>query len=84
RLGSETNIATAVAAFWLIWFVNLTVPLAIRSMARAMGTYAARPHADPLTGLLNRRGFADAVRRRLTGTPDADSHLGLLMVDLDD
>ncbi|PRC46028.1 hypothetical protein C6A85_92175, partial [Mycobacterium sp. ITM-2017-0098] len=42
RLGSETNIATAVAAFWLIWFVNLTVPLAIRSMARAMGTYAAR------------------------------------------
>ncbi|PRC62787.1 GGDEF domain-containing protein, partial [Mycobacterium sp. ITM-2017-0098] len=30
------------------------------------------------------RGFADAVRRRLTGTPDADSHLGLLMVDLDD
>jgi diguanylate cyclase len=83
RLGSETNAATAVAAFWLIWFVNLTVPLTIGAMARAMGTYAARSHADPLTGLLNRRGFADAVRHQLTGAPDTERHLSLMMVDLD-
>lgn len=84
QLGSETNVATAVAAFWLIWFVNLTIPLAIGAMARAMGTYADRSHVDPLTGLLNRRGFADAVRRHVADASESESHLGLLMVDLDD
>lgn len=84
RLAVDTNIATAVGAFWLIWFLNLTVPLAIRGMARAMGAYAKRSHADPLTGLLNRRGFADAVSRQLVSAREAAGHLGLLMVDLDD
>lgn len=84
RLGSETNVATAIAAFWLIWFVNLTVPLAVRGMARAMGSYAVASHADPLTGLLNRRGFADAVSRGLVSAAGTRSRLALLMVDLDD
>ncbi len=82
RLGAETNVATAVAAFWLVWFLNLTVPLAIRSMARAMGTYALRSDCDPLTGLLNRRGFAEAISRELGQTSDS-THLGLIMVDID-
>ena len=84
RLAVDTTIATAIGAFWLIFFLNLTVPLAIRGMSRAMGAYAKRSHADPLTGLLNRRGFADAVSRLLADVRDEEGHLGLLMVDLDD
>ncbi|WP_260155754.1 diguanylate cyclase [Mycolicibacterium iranicum] len=83
RLAGDTNVATAIAAFWLLWFLNLTVPLAIRGMTRAMGTYAVRSGADPLTGLLNRRGFADAIGRQLTEPAGSATHLGLVMVDLD-
>lgn len=83
RLGADTDIATAVAAFWLAWFPNVTVPLAIRSITKAMGAYAEKSGSDPLTGLLNRRGFADAIRHQLVETPASATHLGLVMVDLD-
>ncbi|MGB2921555.1 MAG: diguanylate cyclase [Mycobacterium sp.] len=83
RLAADAGVGTAVAAFWLVWFLNLTVPVAIRSMSRAMGTYAIRSDADPLTGLLNRRGFADRVLRQLRHADDADADLTLVMVDLD-
>ncbi|MDZ4270508.1 MAG: GGDEF domain-containing protein [Mycobacterium sp.] len=84
RLAEETTIGTAIAAFWLVWFLNLTVPLSIRGMARAMGTYAMRSDADPLTGLLNRRGFAHRIGSELIGSHPTDRHLTLVMVDLDD
>jgi diguanylate cyclase (GGDEF)-like protein len=83
RLGSDTDIATAVAAFWLAWFPNVTVPLAIRGITKAMGAYAEQSGSDPLTGLLNRRGFADAIAHQLAEAPPSATHLGLVMVDLD-
>ena len=84
RLAEATTAGTAIAAFWLVWFLNLTVPLSIRGMARAMGTFAMRSDADPLTGLLNRRGFARRVSSELVGSHPTDSHLAVVMVDLDD
>lgn len=83
RLGVDTDIATAVAAFWLAWFPTVTVPLAIRGITKAMGAYAHRSDSDPLTGLLNRRGLAGAITRQLTQAPPSATHLGLVMVDLD-
>ncbi|WP_158021300.1 GGDEF domain-containing protein [Mycolicibacterium chubuense] len=84
RLAGTTDVATALGAFWLIWFLNLSVPLAIRGMSQALGTYAAWSDADPLTGLLNRRGFAGAVTQLVANAGGADGHLSLVMVDLDD
>lgn len=84
RLAEATTVGTAIAAFWLVWFLNLTVPLSIRGMARAVGTFAMRSDADPLTGLLNRRGFAHRVSSELMGSHPTDRHLTLVMVDLDD
>ncbi|MGB3352388.1 MAG: GGDEF domain-containing protein [Mycobacterium sp.] len=84
RLAGATTVGTAIAAFWLVWFLNLTVPLSIRGMARAMGTFAMRSDADPLTGLLNRRGFAQRVSSELVGPHSTGRHLILVMVDLDD
>lgn len=84
RLAHDSDAGTAVAAFWLIWFLNLSVPLSIRGMSRAMGSYAVRSEADPLTKLLNRRAFIDAINRQLAALPSEDLNLTLLMVDLDD
>jgi diguanylate cyclase len=84
RLNREVGLQAAVGAFWLIWFLNATVPLVIWGTSRAMVRYAARSDEDPLTGLLNRRGFIEAITRRLTGTAPGAGHLIIQMIDLDD
>ncbi|OBA72043.1 hypothetical protein A5641_08900 [Mycobacterium sp. 1554424.7] len=83
RLAYEANIATAASALWINVFLNLSVPLGIWGMSRAMGTYVQRSEEDPLTGLLNRRAFTDAVGNRLANPPPAHTHLAVVMVDLD-
>lgn len=83
RLVGEVNIATAVSAFWLDNFLNLSVPLGIWSISRAMGRYALRAEEDALTGLLNRRAFMDAVGNRLADPPPSHTHLAVVMLDLD-
>ena len=83
RLAREAGIAAAIVAFWLIVFLNVSVPLSIRGMSRAMCAYAEKSDADPLTGLLNRRGFMDAIARRLARPSPTETHLAVMMVDLD-
>ncbi|MCT7661730.1 GGDEF domain-containing protein [Mycobacterium deserti] len=85
RLARETDLTTALAAFWLVWLLNIAVPLGIRGTSKAMSRYAARSDEDPLTGLLNRRGFVDAGRRLIAGMAKSDHGFVLvIMVDLDD
>ena len=83
RLVNEADMATAVRAFWLIVFLNVSAALSVRGMSLAIRTYAVRSDEDPLTGLLSRRGFIDALSRRLAEPLPADTHLAVLMVDLD-
>jgi diguanylate cyclase (GGDEF)-like protein len=84
RLVRESGLQTAVAAFWVIWFLNMTVPLAIWGTSQAMGRYAMRSDEDPLTGLLNRRGFIEATTRQLAAPDPGVTYLTVQMVDLDD
>ena len=84
RLADQTDFATAAAAFWLIWYPNFSVPLIIWGVSQAMGTYVERAEQDPLTGLLNRRAFTEAVPVRLVDHDAAHTHLAVLMLDLDD
>lgn len=84
RLASATNGATAAAALGLIVLLNASAPLTIRALSRALVLYARRSDEDPLTGLLNRRGFVDAVSRRIDTPESAHTHLTVLMIDLDD
>ena len=83
HLARETSIGTAVVAFWVTWMLNLSCPLVMRGMSRAVGTYAVRADEDALTGLFNRRGFIAALTRRLADLRVEEAHLILLMVDLD-
>jgi diguanylate cyclase len=84
RLAEEADLATAAVAFWLIWFPNFSVPLIIWSVSQAMATYVERAEQDPLTGLLNRRAFTEAVAVRLVNHNAAHTHLAVMMLDLDD
>jgi diguanylate cyclase (GGDEF)-like protein len=84
RLADETDFATAAAAFWLIWFPNFSVPIMIWGISQAMGTYVQRADEDPLTGLLNRRAFTEAIAVRLVDHDAAHTHLAVMMLDLDD
>jgi len=83
RLSRDVNIPVAASAFWLICFLNLSVPLAIWGMRQGLGNYAQRAEEDALTGLLNRRAFIDAVSNGLTNPPAAHTHLAVVMIDLD-
>lgn len=84
RLGRDNGLPAAFAASWLIWFLNVSVPLVIWGTSRAMERYAARADEDPLTGLLNRRGFIEVITRQLTRPAPDRAHLAVQLVDLDD
>lgn len=84
RLAEESDVATAFAAFWILWFLNLSVPVAIRGMSQAMGMYAIRAETDGLTGLLNRRSFSHALQRMLTEPSGHATQLAVILADIDD
>lgn len=84
RLAREADITTAVGVFWLIGFSNASVSLGIRGISRTVRMYVERSEKDPLTGLLNRRGFIDVVTACLAQPSTTHTHLVVLMVDLDD
>ncbi len=85
RLATDVDIKTAIAALWLLWLINMVAPFTVRGLSEAMSKYATRADEDPLTGLLNRRGFLDVVERLLIGgMAGGQNYLVMLMVDLDD
>ena len=84
RLTDQVDLATAIGSFWLTLFINVSVPMAIHGASRAIWVYAARSTTDPLTGLLNRRAFTDALLARLHDEPGNHTRLIVLLIDLDD
>jgi diguanylate cyclase len=83
RVARQSDMVTAASAFFVVALLNIGVPLGIRGLAHTMSRYAAYSYEDPLTGLLNRRGFTRQVTRQLKESPDPGAHLNVLMVDLD-
>lgn len=83
RMAHDAAPVNAISCFWVVWFLNLAVPVGIRGMSRAMQRYSVRSDEDPLTGLLNRRGFIKAITRRVNSAPASGTPLVVLMVDLD-
>jgi diguanylate cyclase len=84
KLRAEADLTAALAAFWIVLFLNVSVPVAVRGMALAMGTLANRADEDGLTKLLNRRGFTHVVSRMLYEEPSSSTHdLVLILADID-
>lgn len=71
----------------VLWLVGVTVAGSLRTLTREMQGLARRLHQeaviDELTGLLNRRGWAQAARRELARAARAGSPVGLVLLDLD-
>lgn len=84
RLADQADLATAAAAFWLICYLNFSVPLVMWGMLQATATYVQRAEQDPLTGLLNRRAFGESVADRLAHHAATHTYLAVMMADLDD
>lgn len=65
--------------FTLVLYVaHLALP-----MERSQRNYRARAHLDPLTGLRNRAGFADAAALRVATAGEAGASVYLMVADLD-
>jgi len=75
-LGAALLLAAAAAGAAL-WFGRRA-----RKSAREMGVVAAAALTDPLTGVLNRRGFTDAAERELERARRYQHPLALAFVDV--
>ncbi|WP_244168159.1 GGDEF domain-containing protein [Mycobacterium paraffinicum] len=68
---------------WLVIEVNIALPLAIRILMRALTGDLLQADRDPLTGLLNRRTFQHEALGMLLSRRGIDSHLVVMLIDLD-
>lgn len=85
RMWADTNDTPLVAAsFLLVLGLNIGVPFGIHSLVHSLHSDLRNSDRDPLTGLLNRRSFYNAVHE-LTAVPQdsAGIDLNVTMIDLD-
>jgi diguanylate cyclase (GGDEF)-like protein len=68
---------------WLVIEVNIALPVAILILVRALAGDLLRADRDPLTGLLNRRAFAHEALGMILARRGIDSHLVVMLIDLD-
>jgi diguanylate cyclase (GGDEF)-like protein len=83
RLAASGHLSLAGVDLWLVLEVNIALPLAIRTLVRALAGDLSRADRDPLTGLLNRRAFQHNALGMILGRRGIDSHLVVMVVDLD-
>jgi diguanylate cyclase (GGDEF)-like protein len=86
RVAVETgDIALVVGGLLIGGALNIGVPFGIESLVHTLRADVRSAGHDPLTGLLNRRSFYPSAHELLMGRlPDADTHLIVAVVDLDD
>ncbi|MDH4414408.1 MAG: GGDEF domain-containing protein [Rhizobium sp.] len=77
----EMTLAVAVSGVGLVSFVTAMTLIAKMMMDRSEERLQALVRTDPLTGALNRRGFAEAYQQLVDSAPS--TALGLLIFDLD-
>lgn len=84
-VGQHPDLVLAAGRMTLTAMTMLAFPLIVQALMLYLIDDANRSDVDPLSGLLNRRGFDRAAARLLDTRPRAgDRYLGLAMIDLDD
>jgi diguanylate cyclase (GGDEF)-like protein len=83
RLAISGHPGLAGVDLWLVLEVNIALPLAIGILVRALAGDLLRADRDPLTDLLNRRAFQQKALGIMLARRDIDSHLVMLLIDLD-
>ncbi|MBO0676143.1 GGDEF domain-containing protein [Mycolicibacterium sp. S2-37] len=82
RVAEAGEPVLAVTGFFLVFELNVGVPFAIHIVVHSLGADLLRSDRDPLTGLLNRRAFTQAVVGRLEAGSDR-CFLAVALIDLD-
>jgi diguanylate cyclase len=83
RVAAEHDIVLGASFAALIFAVNLSVSFIVQMLMNFLRLDVLESERDPLTGLLNRRGF-DRAAQTLLATPQINNaHLIVAMVDLD-
>ena len=82
RVAESGELMFAATGFFLVLELNIGVPFAIQVVVRTLGADLLRSERDPLTGLLNRRAFTDAVVGRMMTRGD-HAQCALALLDLD-
>lgn len=84
RLVLETgDVAVTISATVTVVALNVGVPFGIYSLVHSLHTDLAESGRDPLTGLLNRRSFHQALRELIAGQRGGPA-VNVTMIDLDD
>ncbi|WP_460356410.1 GGDEF domain-containing protein [Mycobacterium sp. ZZG] len=83
ELAEGGRLALAAVDFVLVLQANITMPVAIHALLRALRGDLVNADLDPLTGLLNRRAFHRLVLGMFDGR-SADAYLLVALLDLDD
>lgn len=76
-----TNVALGHGCLWLIGIAVILV--GVRNLERANARIITLMHTDPLTGLANRRYFADMLEKAMAFSSRHNQALSLIMIDLD-
>lgn len=83
-LGGPEDIAVVAGSFLIVLGLNVGVPFGIHSLVHSLHTDLRNSDRDPLTGLLNRRSFYNAVHELTVRERDVTGfRLNVTMVDLD-
>lgn len=81
---AATDPTLAIAKFLVVASVITVIPTMCQVVMQLLEPDVAESETDPLTGLLNRRGFQRRAEELLDGNHRRrDEHLLLLMIDLD-
>ena len=85
RLMIDTgDVALTVAAALIVTALNVGIPFGIFSLVHSLRIDLRNSDRDPLTGLLNRRSFSNAVAELIAAQPPSlRRRLNVTMVDLD-
>jgi diguanylate cyclase (GGDEF)-like protein len=83
RLTTLGHPGLAVVDLWLVVQINIALPVAILILIRALSNDVVHADCDPLTGLLNRRGFRHRALGLLLARPAGTTWLLAAAIDLD-
>jgi diguanylate cyclase (GGDEF)-like protein len=83
RLTSLGHPGLAGVDLWLALQVNIALPVAILILVRALSNDVVHADCDPLTGLLNRRGFQHRALGLLLARPAEATWLVAAVIDMD-
>ena len=83
RLTSSGHPGLAAVDLWLVLQINIALPVAILILIRALSNDVVHADCDPLTGLLNRRGFRHRALGLLIARPAGATWLVAAVIDMD-